>query len=95
MPATPKIVFIANLWTLVGHPSAEAEWSLERKFQAIKEAGFDGVNWRGSPEIARLLKTYDLRFSGHFDGGNAEEFALAIRTQWTIRNCCAGGALGS
>ena len=81
MPAPPKIVFIANLWTLVGHPSAEAEWSLERKFQAIKEAGFDGVNWRGSPEIARLLKTYDLRFSGHFDGGNAEEFALAIRTQ--------------
>ena len=28
-----------------------------------------------------MLKAYGLRFSGHFDGGNAEEFASAIRTQ--------------
>ncbi|MFN0128208.1 MAG: hypothetical protein ACKV19_16150 [Verrucomicrobiales bacterium] len=76
MPATPKIVFIANLWTLVGHPSAQTEWSLERKFQAVKEAGFDGVNWRGSPEIAEFLKSHGLRFSGLFDAGTG----LALRS---------------
>ena len=41
---------IANLWTLIGHPSTEREWSLDKKLCAIKEAGFDGVCWAGSPE---------------------------------------------
>ena len=81
MPETSKIVFIANLWTLLGHPSVATEWSLERKFQAVKEAGFDGINWRGSPEIAKLLRSFGLRFSGLFDAGKAEEFAPLIRAQ--------------
>ena len=81
MPDTPKIVFIANLWTLVGHPSTATEWSLEKKFQAVKEAGFDGVNWRGSPEIAKLLRSFGLRFSGLFDASDSEEFAPLIRAQ--------------
>ena len=80
-PTRPKIVFIANLWTLVGHPSAQTEWSLERKFQAVKEAGFDGVNWRGSPEITSLIKSHALRFSGLFDAGAVDEFAPLIRAQ--------------
>jgi len=42
--AVPEIRFIANLWTLVEHPSARDEWSLAEKVGAVKEAGFDGVN---------------------------------------------------
>jgi hypothetical protein len=77
----PRIVFVANLWTLVEHPSADAEWTLGKKFQAVKDAGFDGVNWRGSPEIAKLLKTFGLRFSGLFDASDPKNFASLIRAQ--------------
>ena len=38
-----KIVHIANLWSLNGHPSPKREWSLERKIKAVAEAGFDGI----------------------------------------------------
>ena len=41
----PVLRHVANLWTLMGHPSPENEWSLEQKLSAIKEAGFDGVCW--------------------------------------------------
>ena len=37
----PVLRHIANLWTLMGHPPREAEWPLERKLEAIKEAGFE------------------------------------------------------
>ena len=62
MPS-PKLIFIANLWTLVNHPSPDNEWSLDQKFQAIKDAGFDGVNWWVIPEMKSLLKKYHFRFS--------------------------------
>lgn len=76
--ATPSIYFVANLWTLVGHPVDEPEWGLERKFQAIKDAGFDGVNGAASPQIAALLRQFELRFSGGFDAGSVGEFAPLI-----------------
>jgi len=63
----PHLLFIANLWTLVEHPSTVAEWSLEQKFQAIKDADFDGVNWRAGAQINQLLKKFGFRFSGMFD----------------------------
>ncbi len=50
-PSPPRIHFIANLWTLTGHPSEAGEWTLEEKVKAISEAGFDGVNDRGRPEL--------------------------------------------
>src|SRR5258708_4051287 len=77
----PRLVFIANLWTLVEHPSPGAEWTLEQKFQAIKDAGFHGVNWRADVQIARLLKQFDLRFSGMFDFPCGTELKQIIRAQ--------------
>lgn len=77
----PRIRFIANLWTLVEHPSPEAEWSLEEKVEAIAEAGFDGVNHPGSPELKALLDKYDLAFSGLFDANDPAEYAELIKAQ--------------
>src|SRR5450631_550525 len=77
----PRLLFAANLWTLVEHPSADAEWTLKKKFQAVKDAGFDGVNWRGSPGITKLLKIFGLRFSGLFDAAIAADFESLIRAQ--------------
>ena len=77
----PRIHFIANLWTLVGHPSEAGEWTLEEKIKAISEAEFDGVNDRGCPELKTLLEKYDLGFSGLFDADDPSEFASLITAQ--------------
>jgi hypothetical protein len=77
----PSIHFIANLWTLGEHPSAESEWSLEEKVVAVKEAGFAGVNHGATPELKTLLKRYDLAFSGLFDACNPADFASLIKAQ--------------
>ncbi|NIP96203.1 MAG: xylose isomerase [Akkermansiaceae bacterium] len=77
----PRIRFIANLWTLVEHPSPEAEWSLEEKVEAIAEAGFDGVNHPGSPELKALLDDCDLAFSGLFDANDPADYASLIKAQ--------------
>ncbi len=83
MPHTsaPRIHFLANLWTLVEHPSAETEWTLDQKVSAIQDAGFDGVNHRGRPELKALLEKHDLEFGGLFDAGDPDQFADLIAAQ--------------
>ncbi len=77
----PRIVFIANLWTLDAHPSPRREWSLERKFRAVAEAGFNAVTARAQPEFPALLAKYQLRFNGFFSTSDAKEFRPLIRAQ--------------
>lgn len=65
---------IANLWTLMGHPSADAEWPLELKLQAIKDAGFDGVCWAPSPELHAGCERLGLIFVGGMASGDTAAF---------------------
>ena len=75
----PLLRHIANLWTLVQHPSKEAEWSLEQKLRAIKEAGFDGVCWAGSPELHEGAKRHGLIFVGGMSSGKAADFPRLLK----------------
>jgi hypothetical protein len=75
----PVLHHIANLWTLVQHPSKEGEWSLEQKLGAIKEAGFDGVCWAGSPELHEGTKRLGLIFVGGMSSGKAAEFPRLLK----------------
>ena len=77
----PILRRIANLWTLMGHPSKESEWPLEQKLRAIKEAGFDGVCWAGSPELCEGTKRNGLIFVGGMASGRAGEFSRLLREQ--------------
>jgi len=77
----PILRDIANLWTLVEHPSQANEWSLEQKLRAIKEAGFDGVCWAGSPELHEGTKSHGLIFVGGMSCGNAADFPRLLREQ--------------
>ncbi|MGH7993973.1 MAG: sugar phosphate isomerase/epimerase family protein [Limisphaerales bacterium] len=70
----PILRHIANLWTLVQHPSKENEWPLEQKLRAIKEAGFDGVCWAASSELREGIKRHGLIFVGGMSSGKAAEF---------------------
>jgi hypothetical protein len=78
---TPKLRHIANLWTLMGHPIRTDEWSLDQKLSAMKEAGFDGVCWAGSPELRAGCRRHDLIFVGGMASGNAADFPRLLQEQ--------------
>lgn len=81
MKTPPRIRHIANLWSLVQHPSAKREWSLERKIRAVKEAGFDGFQTRAVPEHRALAEKYGLLFVGYVSSSKVSEFPGLIRAQ--------------
>jgi hypothetical protein len=70
----PVLRHVANLWTLVQHPSRENEWSLDQKLRAIKEAGFDGVCWGPIPGLKKGLEQNGLFFLGGMSSGKGAEF---------------------
>lgn len=77
----PVLRQIANLWTLMGHPTKTGEWSLEQKLGAIKQAGFDGVCWAGSPELRDGCQRYGLIFVGGMASGSAVDFSRLLQEQ--------------
>ena len=75
----PILRHIANLWTLLGHPPKAREWTLDKKLRAIKAAGFDGVCWAGSAELAAGVKKHGLIFVGGMASGKVLEFSRQLR----------------
>ncbi len=78
----PVLRHIANLWTLMRHPSAECEWTLERKLEAIAEAGFDGVCWAPSAELHDGAQRHGLLFLGGMASGDEVAFPHLLRDLW-------------
>jgi sugar phosphate isomerase/epimerase len=72
----PILRHIANLWTLLEHP-----WSLDEKLRAIKDAGFDGVCWGGSPELRAGCEKHGLMFIGGMVSGQAADFPRLLQEQ--------------
>jgi hypothetical protein len=70
---------IANLWTLMQHPSREREWTLPQKLDAICEAGFDGVCWAPSDELCEGARSRGLLFLGGMASGCASDFPSILR----------------
>jgi hypothetical protein len=77
----PVLRHIANLWTFMGHPAKEDEWTLDQKLAAMKQAGFDGVCWGGSPELRDGCRRHGLIFVGGMASGNAADFRRLLREQ--------------
>lgn len=69
----PQIRHILNTWTLVGYPSREKEWTIERKIREIKKAGFDGVSYRRPLEIKELCSELGLLVVTTLDIGDMDE----------------------
>lgn len=74
----PVLQHIANLWTLMGHPSMAAEWSLDEKLDAIRDAGFDGVCWAPSEALQRGAILRDLTFLGGMASGDESMFGCLL-----------------
>jgi len=77
-PAPPRLRTFANLWSLWDYPSAGREWSLERKFAAVKEAGFDGIAAALDREHGRLAVRHGLCTIGYISSSNPSEFRAKI-----------------
>jgi sugar phosphate isomerase/epimerase len=90
----PRLVLCATLWSLVGHPSPRREWSLARKMDAIKAAGFDGVAEMFRPELAPHLKRLNLAICGRVFSRDCSDVVrlLKIEAQGGARyvNCMLG-----
>jgi sugar phosphate isomerase/epimerase len=90
----PRLVLCATLWSLVGHPSPRREWSLGRKMDAIKAAGFDGVAEMFRPELAPHLKRLNLAICGRVFSRDCRDVVrlLEIEAQGGARyvNCMLG-----
>jgi hypothetical protein len=76
-----RLVVVANLWTLAGHPSPRREWTLKRKVREVKAAGFDAVTAPGTPELGGLLRDHGLRFTGFFSSSDEREFGRLLERQ--------------
>ena len=77
-----KIVHIANLWSLNGHPSPKREWSLERKIKAVAEAGFDGITTALTPDHRRFADKHGLEhLLGFISSSNPPDFPALLRAQ--------------
>jgi sugar phosphate isomerase/epimerase len=77
----PILRHIANLWTFMGHPTPEAEWTLDQKLDAIQEAGFDGVCWAGSRELNEGCLSRGLLFVGGIASGEEEAFPALLQNE--------------
>jgi len=78
----PQLVPIANLWTLMGHPSPRKEWPLERKMRAVAEAGFDGITTALTPAHRPLAEKWGLKhLIGYISSSDPGEFERRIREQ--------------
>jgi hypothetical protein len=76
----PRLVLCSTLWSLVGHPQRGKEWSLRKKFAAIKAAGFDGVVEMYRPELQPHLERHGLVRCGRvYARGGAEALKLLRR----------------
>lgn len=78
----PAIAHIANLWSLVSHPSPKTEWSLEKKIKAVVAAGFEGITTAVTPEHRRLAEKHGLaHLLGFMVTSEPADFARLIREQ--------------
>jgi len=74
----PILRHVANLWTLMQHPSREQEWTLDQKLDAIQNAGFDSVCWAPSPELTEGLTRRGLTFVGGMASADPAAFPALL-----------------
>jgi len=69
----PKLNLCAAEWTLMRHPSESDEWSMDRKTQEAKDAGFVGFSAGVNPITVQACQKSGLTLIGMVDIGSVEE----------------------
>lgn len=63
----------------MGHPSQAAEWPLDTKLQAMKDAGFDSVCWGPIPGLKEGCERLGLTFVGGMASGDVAAFPQILQ----------------
>ena len=74
--ASRPLWLFATLWSLRHYPTPRREWSWQRKFAAIRAAGFEGIF---SPPLPALAERGDLRYLAVTSLGVGAKVAPALR----------------
>ena len=78
----PRIVQFVNLWSLTDHPSAQRQWSLDRKIKAVADAGFEGISTALTPEHRQLAAKHGLEhLIGFISTSKPEDYPALLRAQ--------------
>ncbi len=78
----PCIRHIANLWSLRDTPNPKKPWPLEKKIEAVKEAGFHGFTDLATPKHGKLAEKFGLTIVGYFSSAKPDEFrSLLMQNQ--------------
>ena len=70
---SPKLKLCTAQWTLTNHPSADKEWSIDRKIKAAKDAGFVGISAGAAPEVVEACSKHGIKLIGMTDIGSVGE----------------------
>jgi hypothetical protein len=77
----PHLRHIVNLWSLVHFPTEQTEWSLKKKLEAVKEAGFDGITTSVIAEHQTLCKKLGLYTVGFISVSVPAKFNDVLKSQ--------------
>ena len=90
--ATGRALWLfATLWSLRQYPTAKREWTWERKFRAIRDAGFDGVF---SPPRPELAERGNLRYLAVTSLGTGMDLEKPFRAAKELGAVAIDGQLG-
>ena len=84
----PKIYHIASLWTLSGYGDSNGEWTIEKKLDIIKEAGFDGFAGRVSQVTRELVNKHNLLFAAIVDIGEESDVESELQAIKEVGVAC-------
>jgi len=66
---------------MVGHPSPGKEWSIARKVEEAKKAGFHGLACQANPAIFKEAQKHKLEIVGYFASSKPAAFRSLIQSQ--------------
>lgn len=82
--STPVLKQFAGLWTLSDQATKGRPWTLEEKFRAVKNAGFEAIGGRAMPEAVPLCEKYGLEYVCYIDP-NAKTFPASLKAAATTK----------
>lgn len=80
-PGKPCIRHIANLAALRDTPTAKKPWPLEKKIEAIADAGFDGFTDQAGSKHGKLAEKFGLKFVGSIASSKPDELRALLQQQ--------------
>ena len=81
----PVLKQFVNFWCMMNYPSKEKEWSLDKKFKAAKDAGFDAVGGPAILESREMTDKYGFSDYVAYIDANAKTYKDRLEAAKAVR----------